>query len=119
WYRSHRCRSISRTTRSWTRSATGSSKALGRRVRGLESKPPSHIELPWTADAGSSALPYRFAHAIMTGRHTGIGMTSQRTRMRMVERLRAQGIQDERVLGVLAEVQRHIFVDEALAHRAY
>jgi protein-L-isoaspartate(D-aspartate) O-methyltransferase len=37
----------------------------------------------------------------------------------MVERLRAQGIKDERVLGVCAEVQRHIFVDEALAHRAY
>jgi len=55
----------------------------------------------------------------MTRRHTGIGMTSQRTRMRMVERLRAQGITDERVLGVLAEVQRHMFVDEALAHRAY
>jgi protein-L-isoaspartate(D-aspartate) O-methyltransferase len=55
----------------------------------------------------------------MTGRHAGIGMTSQRTRMRMVERLRDQGIKDERVLGVFAEVQRHIFVDEALAHRAY
>src|SRR5690348_3856549 len=55
----------------------------------------------------------------MTGRRAGIGMTSQRTRMRMVERLRAQGITDERVLGVLAEVQRHVFVDEALAHRAY
>jgi protein-L-isoaspartate(D-aspartate) O-methyltransferase len=52
-------------------------------------------------------------------RHPGIGMTSQRTRMRMVERLRSQGIQDERVLSVFAEVQRHIFVDEALAHRAY
>jgi protein-L-isoaspartate(D-aspartate) O-methyltransferase len=55
----------------------------------------------------------------MTGRHAGIGMTSQRTRMRMVERLRDQGIKDERVLGAFAEVQRHIFVDEALAHRAY
>ena len=46
-------------------------------------------------------------------------MTSQRTRMRMVERLREQGIRDELVFGVFAEVQRHIFVDEALAHRAY
>jgi len=52
-------------------------------------------------------------------RQTGIGMTSQRTRLRMVERLRTQGIKDERVLAVFAEVQRHIFVDEALAHRAY
>jgi protein-L-isoaspartate(D-aspartate) O-methyltransferase len=52
-------------------------------------------------------------------RHSGIGMTSQRTRLRMVERLRDQGIRDEVVLAALAEVPRHIFVDEALAHRAY
>jgi protein-L-isoaspartate(D-aspartate) O-methyltransferase len=52
-------------------------------------------------------------------RHSGIGMTSQRTRLRMVERLRDQGIRDEAVLAALAEVPRHIFVDEALAHRAY
>jgi protein-L-isoaspartate(D-aspartate) O-methyltransferase len=51
--------------------------------------------------------------------HSGIGMTSQRTRMRMVERLRAQGIRDEVVLSVLGEVPRHLFVDEALASRAY
>ena len=55
----------------------------------------------------------------MSTRHLGIGMTSQRTRMRMVERLRDQGIRDETVLAALAEVPRHIFVDEALAHRAY
>lgn len=55
----------------------------------------------------------------MSLRHSGIGMTSQRTRMRMVERLRAQGIRDETVLAVMAEVPRHIFVDEALASRAY
>jgi protein-L-isoaspartate(D-aspartate) O-methyltransferase len=52
-------------------------------------------------------------------RHSGIGMTSQRTRLRMVERLRDQGIRDEAVLAAMAEVPRHIFVDEALAHRAY
>ena len=50
---------------------------------------------------------------------TGIGMTSQRTRMRMVERLRADGITDEVVLSAMAEVPRHVFVDEALASRAY
>jgi len=55
----------------------------------------------------------------MNTRHLGIGMTSQRTRSRMVERLREQGIRDEVVLSALAEVPRHIFVDEALAHRAY
>jgi protein-L-isoaspartate(D-aspartate) O-methyltransferase len=49
----------------------------------------------------------------------GIGMTSQRTRARMVERLRAKGIRDERVLGALGSVPRHAFVEEALASRAY
>jgi protein-L-isoaspartate(D-aspartate) O-methyltransferase len=49
----------------------------------------------------------------------GIGMTSQRTRARMIERLREQGIRDERVLTAMSAVPRHIFVGEALAHRAY
>jgi protein-L-isoaspartate(D-aspartate) O-methyltransferase len=49
----------------------------------------------------------------------GIGMTSQRTRGRMIERLREQGIRDERVLGAMAAVPRHLFVEEALASRAY
>lgn len=49
----------------------------------------------------------------------GIGMTSQRTRNRLVERLREKGISDESVLAAVAAVPRHIFVDEALAHRAY
>jgi len=51
--------------------------------------------------------------------HAGIGMTSPRTRARMVERLRAQGIKDEVVLAAMNSVPRHIFVDEALAGRAY
>jgi protein-L-isoaspartate(D-aspartate) O-methyltransferase len=50
---------------------------------------------------------------------SGIGMTSQRTRMRMVDRLRVQGIRDEIVLSVLSEIPRHLFVEEALASRAY
>ena len=50
---------------------------------------------------------------------TGIGMTSQRTRARMVERLRGKGICDERVLSAMAAVPRHLFVEEALASRAY
>ena len=49
----------------------------------------------------------------------GIGMTSERTRLRMVERLREQGIRDERVLEAMAAVPRHLFVEEALASRAY
>jgi protein-L-isoaspartate(D-aspartate) O-methyltransferase len=49
----------------------------------------------------------------------GIGMTSQRTRDRLVQRLREHGITNERVLAVIGETPRHIFIDEALAHRAY
>ena len=49
----------------------------------------------------------------------GQGMTSARTRARMIERLREKGIRDERVLAALAAVPRHIFVEEALASRAY
>ncbi len=55
----------------------------------------------------------------MNSRIAGIGMTSQRTRMRMVDRLRSEGIRDEVVLGAMGEIPRHIFVDEALASRAY
>ncbi len=49
----------------------------------------------------------------------GIGMTSERTRMRMVERLREQGIKDEIVLAAMGSVPRHMFVDQALESRAY
>jgi len=49
----------------------------------------------------------------------GIGMTSQRTRARMLERLRKEGITDETVLAALGAVPRHLFVEEALASRAY
>lgn len=55
----------------------------------------------------------------MNIQHAGIGMTSARTRGRMIERLRAQGITDETVLAAMYEVPRHIFVDEAMATRAY
>jgi len=49
----------------------------------------------------------------------GIGMTSQRTRQRMVARLREDGIRDEVVLSAMNDIPRHIFVDEALSIRAY
>lgn len=51
--------------------------------------------------------------------HRGIGMTSQRTRERLVERIRAQGVRDARVLSQILNTPRHLFVDEALASRAY
>lgn len=49
----------------------------------------------------------------------GIGMTSLRTRERMLARLREQGIKDEVTLDAMGEIPRHIFVDEALSIRAY
>jgi protein-L-isoaspartate(D-aspartate) O-methyltransferase len=49
----------------------------------------------------------------------GIGMTSARTRDRLVQRLRQHGIDDPRVLEQIRNVPRHLFVDEALASRAY
>jgi protein-L-isoaspartate(D-aspartate) O-methyltransferase len=56
----------------------------------------------------------------MMQRHfQGIGMTSQRTRDRMVKRLIEQGISNKRVLEVMRTTPRHIFVDEALSSRAY
>ena len=51
--------------------------------------------------------------------HQGIGMTSQRTRDRLVQRLRDGGIKNDRVLEVMRTTPRHIFLDEAMAHRAY
>ena len=49
----------------------------------------------------------------------GIGMTSQRTRTRLINRLRETGIRSEKVLSVMCNTPRHLFVDEALASRAY
>ena len=55
----------------------------------------------------------------MNQRLEGIGMTSRRTRERMVARLREQGIKNQAVLEVMQETPRHIFVEEALTTRAY
>lgn len=52
-------------------------------------------------------------------RLSGIGMTSQRTRDRLIGRLQDQGIKDLDVLDAIRNTPRHLFVDEALAHRAY
>jgi protein-L-isoaspartate(D-aspartate) O-methyltransferase len=49
----------------------------------------------------------------------GVGMTSERTRMRMVELVRREGVTNEKVLGAMAEIPRHLFVDEGIASRAY
>lgn len=55
----------------------------------------------------------------MSGELQGIGMTSRRTRMRLVQRLKESGIESDRVLEVMGQIPRHIFLDEALSHRAY
>jgi protein-L-isoaspartate(D-aspartate) O-methyltransferase len=52
-------------------------------------------------------------------RLSGIGMTSARTRERLVQRLKEQGISNEQVLDRIRNVPRHLFVDEALSSRAY
>jgi len=57
--------------------------------------------------------------ARMSRRIQGIGMTSRRTRERMISRLREQGIYNSKVLAVMSDTPRHIFVDEALESRAY
>ena len=49
----------------------------------------------------------------------GVGMTSQRTRERLIQRLKDQGITNQRILDVFRVTPRHLFLDEALAHRAY
>lgn len=49
----------------------------------------------------------------------GVGMTSQRTRERLIQRLMEQGVTNLRVLDVIRNTPRHLFLDEALAHRAY
>ena len=49
----------------------------------------------------------------------GIGMTSRRTRARLIARLEEQGISHPEVLDALAATPRHVFIEEALAHRAY
>jgi protein-L-isoaspartate(D-aspartate) O-methyltransferase len=49
----------------------------------------------------------------------GIGMTSRRTRERLIQRLRDQGVSDNAVLDVIRATPRHLFLDEAMAHRAY
>ena len=49
----------------------------------------------------------------------GVGMTSQRTRERLVQRLKDQGITSQKVLDVIRVTPRHLFLDEALSHRAY
>ena len=55
----------------------------------------------------------------MNANSRGIGMTSQRARDRLVKQIREMGVTSERVLNLIQSTPRHLFVDEALASRAY
>lgn len=57
--------------------------------------------------------------AVNSVKLNGIGMTSQRTRERLIQRLVEQGISNKAVLDVIRTTPRHLFLDEAMAHRAY
>src|ERR1700691_3269877 len=72
---------------------------------------------PWRT-SGTGLRPYE-PEAMNDPRFAGIGMTSARTRDRLVQRLREQGITNPAVLERIRNVPRHIFMDEALASRAY
>ncbi len=58
-------------------------------------------------------------HRVPTDLLHGTGMTSQRTRDRLIQRLYEEGLSNPHVLEVIRRTPRHLFVDEALAHRAY
>ncbi len=60
-----------------------------------------------------------FSTAKMMTDRSGIGLTSQRVRNRLVQQLREMGISSDAVLNVISSTPRHLFVDEALASRAY
>ncbi len=60
-----------------------------------------------------------FNDSLNPAKHQGIGMTSERTRLRMIEELQDLGIKDLSVLHVMSKLPRHLFVDEALSSRAY
>jgi len=60
-----------------------------------------------------------WSEAMQSHQFLGIGMTSQRTRERLVQRLMDKGIRDPRVLEAMRNLPRHLFVDEALSSRAY
>ena len=60
-----------------------------------------------------------YDQGFITSKHAGIGMTSQRTRRRLIEQVREMGVVNEAVLDVMLSIPRHIFVEEALASRAY
>lgn len=60
-----------------------------------------------------------YSEQLRKPQYAGSGMTSERTRRRLIDLIRSMGVTDRAVLGVMQSLPRHIFVDEALASRAY
>ena len=102
------------------RSGRGPGHRFSRRCRGLRvhHAVADRFDAP-RGSARTRALAASLSSFIEGPRLSGIGMTSARTRERLVQRLREQGIVDQRVLDRIRNVPRHLFVDEALATRAY
>ncbi|MEO6985445.1 MAG: protein-L-isoaspartate(D-aspartate) O-methyltransferase [Paralcaligenes sp.] len=95
--------------------ATGAHNRFGRSSLGRgfsASNSNTRISTP-----GGQAL--RAPEADTTSTVVNLGLNSERSRGMMIQRLRNQGIQDERVLAAMMAVPRHLFVDEGLASRAY
>ncbi len=86
--------------------------APARRVMRPSPKPP----LPPQTRKGAGN---RVAHAAFEAAAAGVGLAPERARQRMVASLRASGIRDEGVLEAMQQVPRHLFVEDALASRAY
>lgn len=70
-------------------------------------------------DRAAADGPHGRGFLVQSEHFSGIGMTSQRTRDRLVQRLQEQGISSVAVLDIIRSTPRHIYLDEALAHRAY
>jgi protein-L-isoaspartate(D-aspartate) O-methyltransferase len=74
----------------------------------------SNTRISWGGQAPKPEAP-----KVQTGSPDNLGLNSERLRLRMVERVRQQGVSDDKVLAALAAVPRHQFVDQAFASRAY
>ena len=69
--------------------------------------------------SGQAIQSKMVARPVQTGAEDNLGLTSERLRLRMVQRVQAQGVTRKEVLDALAKIHRHRFVDQALASRAY
>jgi protein-L-isoaspartate(D-aspartate) O-methyltransferase len=95
-----------------THAASHSARATPAPVQPQAAKPASNAAL-------ASALSGAFGGASSGSINNALALTSERVRQRMVERLRANGVSDQRVLNAMAAVPRHMFVDPGLAAQAY